>query len=74
MEIQMTAMAEPSASRTVTIEEACRRLGLGRTTGYALAQTGQFPARAFKVGRLWRVSTRSLDRLIEGDEADQDTA
>ena len=49
---------------TVSIEEACRRLGVGRTLGYELARSGTFPVRVLKIGRLYRVPRAELERLL----------
>ena len=56
-----------TAPRTVSIEEAARMLGIGRTTAYQLARAGAFPARIFKIGSGWKVSRHSLELLIDGD-------
>ena len=38
---------------TITVEEACRALSVGRQTGYEAVRTGQIPA--VRVGRRWVV-------------------
>jgi len=58
----------PAEARTVSLDEAARALGIGLTTAYNLARAGTFPARVFKVGATWRVSTKSLGRAIDGDD------
>ncbi|MEO3781012.1 helix-turn-helix domain-containing protein [Micromonospora sp. B11E3] len=46
----------------LTIEEAARRLGIGRTTMYALVKTGQI--RTVTIGRLRRVPAFCLDEYV----------
>lgn len=51
----------------LTVEEAARRLRIGRTTMYALVSAGDI--RSVQIGRLRRVPTEALreyvDRLID---------
>ncbi|WP_416902045.1 helix-turn-helix domain-containing protein [Micromonospora echinospora] len=46
----------------LTIEEAAQRLGIGRTTMYALIKAGQI--RTVTIGRLRRVPTFCLDEYV----------
>jgi len=46
-------------ARLLTVEEAARRLSLGRTTLYALLKDGQITS--VRVGRLRRVPAEALD-------------
>lgn len=46
----------------LTIEEAARRLGIGRTTMYALIKNGDI--RTVTIGRLRRVPVRCLDDYV----------
>jgi excisionase family DNA binding protein len=39
----------------MTVEEAARCLGIGRTLAYRLAREGNFPVPIFRVGKLYRV-------------------
>lgn len=48
---------------TVTVEEACLLLGLGRTSGYALAKRGELPG-AIRLGRRIVVSKAQLERAL----------
>jgi excisionase family DNA binding protein len=51
-------------SRVVlTIEEAARRLGVGRTTMYALVMSGEI--RSVTIGRLRRVPARCLTEYVD---------
>lgn len=71
----MATTPETLERRTLSLEEAARALGIGRTLAYELAQAGRFPARTIRVGRKYRVSTSDLDRVIDGDDRDgQDAA
>ncbi|MFI7217902.1 helix-turn-helix domain-containing protein [Micromonospora maritima] len=47
----------------LTIEEAARRLGIGRTTMYALVKSGQI--RTVTIGRLRRVPAFCLDEYVQ---------
>jgi excisionase family DNA binding protein len=63
----MTALDE---ARLLTVEEAARRLSLGRTTVYALLRDGQI--RSVRVGRLRRIPAEALDTYTARLIADQD--
>ncbi|GAB2937825.1 helix-turn-helix domain-containing protein [Micromonospora sp. NPDC003197] len=54
----------PTAENRVvlTIEEAALRLGIGRTTMYALIKAGQI--RTVTIGRLRRVPTFCIDEYV----------
>jgi len=52
-----TAPATPKL--LLTVEEAAERLGIGRTTTFALIRTGAL--RSVRIGRLRRVRTTDLD-------------
>jgi excisionase family DNA binding protein len=52
-----TAPAAPKL--LLTVEEAAERLGIGRTTTFALIRTGAL--RSVRIGRLRRVRTTDLD-------------
>lgn len=45
---------------------AARQLGIGNSTAYRLASTGQIPG-AFKVGAQWRVSRVRFEREVHGE-------
>lgn len=57
----MTITADKATS---SIEEACARLGIGRSLGYQLAREGRFPVRILRIGRLYRVPRAELARLL----------
>jgi excisionase family DNA binding protein len=71
MTMPSTASEVVDAARLLTVEEAARRLSLGRTTVYALLKDGQISS--VRVGRLRRIPTEALDtytaRLIAEQEA-----
>ncbi|MDF2257333.1 helix-turn-helix domain-containing protein [Streptantibioticus ferralitis] len=46
----------------LTVEEAARRLGVGRTTMYALVASGE--VESVQIGRLRRVPVRALDSYV----------
>ncbi|MQA82932.1 MAG: helix-turn-helix domain-containing protein [Streptosporangiales bacterium] len=54
----------------VDISTAARALGLGRSTAYELARSGEFPCRILRIRSSYRVPTADLLRLlgIEPDE------
>ena len=51
---------------STTIEEAAKRLNIGRNQAYEAARSGQLPA--FRIGRRWIVPTGALDRLLSGEQ------
>jgi hypothetical protein len=53
--------------RTVSVEEAGRILGLGRTAAYAAARRGDIPTIA--IGRRLIVPIDRLERMLSGDNA-----
>ncbi|WBC12973.1 helix-turn-helix domain-containing protein [Micromonospora sp. WMMA1998] len=55
-------MTSPDNRVVLTIEEAAQRLGIGRTTMYALIKAGQI--RTVTIGRLRRVPTFCLDEYV----------
>jgi hypothetical protein len=60
--LRLGEMADLPAS--VSLLEAARALGIGRTSAYNLARQGQFPCPLIKVGALYRVPTAALLRLL----------
>lgn len=50
---------------TVSVEEAGRLMGIGRTTAYDLASRGEFPVSPIRVGRQLRVPIASLARILD---------
>ena len=66
---------DPTTRSCVTADEAFAELGIDRTTGYRAIQEGTFPVPVIRVGRLIRVPTaplrRLLDPLLDGAEPDE---
>ena len=46
----------------VSVETACEILGIGRNNMYKLLAAGQL--KAFKNGRVWRISKRALEEFV----------
>jgi excisionase family DNA binding protein len=51
-------------SELIKIADAAKRLGVSRSTAYAMAQRGELPG-LVRVGRMPRVSVRHLDAWID---------
>jgi excisionase family DNA binding protein len=60
---------DPAARACVTADEAFAELGIDRTTGYRAIKEGTFPLPVIRVGRLIRVPTAALRRLLATDDA-----
>lgn len=59
-----TAVVIPMEERvTLSVEEAARRLGIGRSLAYAMVMRGEIPS--LKCGKLRRIPVVALDRWIE---------
>jgi excisionase family DNA binding protein len=50
---------------TVSVEDAAAGLGISRAHAYDLIKAGEFPAKAFPVGRRIRVTTASILAILE---------
>ncbi|MGW0992485.1 helix-turn-helix domain-containing protein [Streptomyces tendae] len=57
-----TTPQQDSARVALTVEEAARRLGVGRTTMYALVASGE--VQSVQIGRLRRVPVQALDSYL----------
>ena len=57
----------PADRLTLTIEDACRLLGIGRTLGYDLARRGELPG-VIRLGRRLLVSRPALEKALGLDE------
>ncbi|MEU1624175.1 helix-turn-helix domain-containing protein [Streptomyces sp. NPDC020096] len=57
-----TAPQQDSTRVALTVEEAAHRLGVGRTTMYALVASGE--VQSVQIGRLRRVPVQALDSYI----------
>ncbi len=54
--------ARPVGRATLSVEEAARRLGIGRGLGYELARRGDIPT--LRLGRRLVVPVAALERLL----------
>ena len=53
----------PTDRLTLSIEEACRLYGIGRTLGYDLARRGELPG-VIRLGRRLLVSRPALEKAL----------
>lgn len=57
-------MAEMVNERLLlTVEEAARRLGIGRSFAWELVRKGELPS--IRIGRLVRIPVRTLDEWVQ---------
>jgi excisionase family DNA binding protein len=70
-------MAEPTLVRLPTAEDApslplvptaAQAVGVGTSTAYELARSGEFPVPVFRVGSQWRVRTAELRQFLGLDK------
>lgn len=50
---------------TVDLVTAGRAFGVGRTTAYTLARTGEFPCKVIRAGKAYRAITADLLRVLD---------
>ena len=60
---------DPTTQPCLSAEEAFAILGIERKTGYRAIKEGSFPVPVIRVGRLIRVPTAALSRLLSGGDA-----
>jgi predicted DNA-binding transcriptional regulator AlpA len=60
-------LPDPATRPVVSAEEAFAELGIDRSTGYRAIRDGTFPLPVIHVGRVIRVPTAALRRLLEID-------
>jgi predicted DNA-binding transcriptional regulator AlpA len=60
-------LPDPRERTVIAATEAFRLLGIDRTTGYKAIQDGTFPVPVLRVGRLIRVPTAALNRVLRGE-------
>ncbi|MEU6339895.1 integrase [Streptomyces sp. NPDC046977] len=48
----------------VTLDDANRALGIGRSAGYAMAKSGTYPLETLKLGRAYRIRRADLLELL----------
>jgi excisionase family DNA binding protein len=61
----LCSRAVPTESDVLTVEEAAKRLGIGRNTAYEAVRRGEIPS--IRVGRRLLVPRRALDKLLSGE-------
>jgi excisionase family DNA binding protein len=61
-DIRESPLHSSESNLVLTIEDAAKRLGIGRTTMYALVMSGEI--RSVTIGRLRRVPLRCLDEYV----------
>ncbi|MFI1914547.1 helix-turn-helix domain-containing protein [Nocardia sp. NPDC020380] len=54
---------------TVGLAQAAAVLGIGRSTAYHLARSGEFPCKTLRVGTRYRVVTADLRRLLSIEDS-----
>lgn len=62
----IAVMEMPMDKKTLTIPEAAKVLGVGRSAAYEAARTGQIPT--IKIGKRILVPVTALERLLAGDD------
>jgi len=55
----------------MNLDTANRALDIGRTTGFRLAKTGQYPVKVHRLGGQYRVARADLLRFLGIDAADE---
>ncbi|MFP5326525.1 MAG: helix-turn-helix domain-containing protein [Acidimicrobiia bacterium] len=58
---------DPTTQPCLSAEEAFAILGIERKTGYRAIKDGSFPVPVIRVGRLIRIPTAALSRLLAGE-------
>lgn len=61
---EVQALTVDTVPRTVTLPEAARLLGIGKSLAYELVSRDQFPCRVIRAGKRIVVPRRELDRLL----------
>ena len=64
-------LPDPILRPVISAEEAFDELGIDRGTGYRAIRKGTFPVPVIRIGRLIRVPTGALRRVLELDESDR---
>jgi predicted DNA-binding transcriptional regulator AlpA len=65
---------DPKQRPVLSAEKAFAELGIDRSTGYKAIREGTFPVPVLRIGRLIRVPTEPLRRLLQLDGADGQVA
>jgi excisionase family DNA binding protein len=59
---------QPAERQTLTVEEAARVLGIGRSAAYIAARRGDLPA--IRIGRRFLISRVALERMLSEGRSD----
>lgn len=59
---------------TTDLETAGRAFGIGRTKAYSLARANDFPCKVIRTGRLFRVVTADMLRVLQVPSPYQESA
>lgn len=62
-----SVLPDPRDRPVISAEEAFAELGIDRSTGYKAIRDGTFPVPVLRIGRLIRVPTVALRRLLQLD-------
>jgi predicted DNA-binding transcriptional regulator AlpA len=65
----MAVIPDPHDRPVMTAEEAFAELGIDRSTGYKAIREGTFPVPVVRIGRIIRVPTVALRRVLQLDRA-----
>ena len=63
---------DQTAPRTLTVEQAAKVLGIGRTLAYELAKADRLPVPVIRLGRRMVVARAALDRVLASAPAADD--
>ena len=63
--------ASPTERKTLTVPEAARTLGIGRSAAYEAARTGEIPT--IRIGKRILVPVAALERLLADSGKDMDS-
>jgi len=62
-------VTDPNVTGTLSIAQACELLGIGTSTGYALAARHEFPVRIVTIGATRKILKADMDRFLAGASA-----
>jgi excisionase family DNA binding protein len=62
---------DPSVRPVMSADEVFAELGIERSTGYKAIRDGTFPLPVLRVGRIIRIPTAAVRRLLELDASDE---
>lgn len=63
----MSAVIPEQGSATVSLSDAARILGVGKSTAYELVKRGEFPIYVITIGNKIRVPLVHIERFLLGD-------